>query len=222
VTVDAPWGTGRYLDETGSARLVYYPVAEMEREAAAAARRLAAWGVGLDDIVLVVAAVQEAVQFAPFQRAARSLGAISCTAEPSPFDAQRTAAFLEQYPLRAVIGLDGAVLDGLEELGDPVPLLRRCPQLIVRPDAVPRLRSWGLVPARLVILGPVAAIECPARSGAHLGVDCWTVGSSGDQLWVEPTPGRQVDVKRVATGAPGRIIRERCPCGSDDPRVVVV
>jgi hypothetical protein len=221
VTVDAPWGTGRYLDGTGSVRLLSYSVSEMEREAVVAARRLAAWGVGLDDIVLVIAQVQEAAQFAPFQRAARSLGGISCTAEPSPFDAQRTAAFLAQYPLRAVIGLDSAVLDGLEALGDPMALLRRGPPLIARPDAVPRLRAWGLDPAVLVILGPAVAVECPARCGAHVGADAWTVGLTADGLWIAPAPDRKVDLGRVQTAVSGRVLRDRCACGSDDPRVLV-
>jgi hypothetical protein len=193
----------------------------MEREAAVAARRLAAWGVGLDDIVLVIAEVQEAAQFAPFQRAARSLGGISCTAEPSPFDAPRTAAFLAQYPLRAVIGIDGAVLDGLEARGDAVALLRGGPPLMARSDAVPRLRAWGLDPALLVVLGPVAAIECPARSGAHVGADAWIVGLTADRLWIEPAPDRRVDLGRVQTAVRGRVIRERCACGSHDPRVLV-
>jgi hypothetical protein len=220
-TIDAPWGMGSYVDDSGTSGWLAVSVAEADREARAAARRLESWGVGPDDVVLVIAGVTEAVQFAPFQRAARAQGGISCTAEPSPFDARRTAAFLEQYELRAVIGLDHAVLDGLSEFGDPTEVLGRCPNLLVRSDAFERVAALGLAPAALHVLGPAVAVECPERAGGHVGVDAWTVGVDARGLWVEPAEGRDLEIGRVYPGRHGSVVREPCGCGSADPRVVV-
>jgi len=222
VTGDTVWGVGRYLDAAGRAHLVAYSVDEIEREAGVAAERLESFGFGRDDILLVVAGIAEALQYAPYQRAARALGGTSCTAEPSPFDARRSAAFLEQYHLRAVIGLDAGVLDGLDELGVSAERLGACPVLIVRPDAAERVAAFGFAPALCVELGPALAVECSERAGAHVGAAAWTVGAAGDgQLWIEPARGRGVPVGRVITDLRGRVVTEPCACGSADPRVII-
>jgi hypothetical protein len=235
------WGIGSYIDFLtdgdaaseghGTTHSLSLTEAEFEREVDVAARRLVSLGFGTDDLVLVIAGVAEAVQFAPFQRAARQLGGISCTAEPSPFDARRTASFLEQYELRSVIGLDAAVLTGLEDLagtgdlGDPATVLGQCDHLVARADAVPRLRGLGLDPLTLHVLGPTLAVECPQRSGAHVGRDAWTVSgfrsqASPDELTIAAAPGRDLALGTILTGVRGTVIDEPCPCGSDDPRVV--
>jgi hypothetical protein len=215
------WGIGTFVDGAGRASSIEVTTVEYDREVEVARRRLAALGVGVDDVVLVVAGVVEAVQFGPFQRAARRLGGISCTAEPSPFDAARTASFLDQYDLRAALGLDAAVLDGLEQRGDPAAVLRKCEQLLARVDAVPRLRELGLDPMALHVLGPTVAVECPERAGAHVGSDAWSVAVEDGWLTVAPAAGRSLPVAPIRTALRGTVILDRCGCGSDDPRIVV-
>jgi hypothetical protein len=190
----AVWGIGTFVDGEGEASSIELTTVEYGREVEVARRRLASLDVGRDDVVLVVAGVVEAVQFGPFQRAARLLGGISCTAEPSPFDAARTASFLGQYHLRAVLGLDAAVLDGLEQRGDPAEILQRCEHLVARGDAVPRLRDLGLDPMTMHVLGPTVAVECPHRQGAHVGKDAWAVTAQDGHLTVEPAGGRGLRV----------------------------
>lgn len=215
------WGTGCYRDADGLPRSLTLSSEEFDREVEVAARRLRSWGFQPDDIVLVVGGVAEAVQFAPFQRAARLLGGISCTAEPSPFDARRTASFLTQFRLRAVIGLDAGVLDGLAQFGDAAQVLRHCDLLVARTNALARLGHLGLRPLALHVLGPAVAAECPHRTGAHVGADAWSVSAAEGRLMVERAPGRDLPAGLVDTGLPGRVDRTPCGCGSADPRVIV-
>lgn len=215
------WGIGRYRDSAGAWREIGLTDAEFQREVDAAEARLRSWGVGRHDIVLVIAGIAEAAQFAPFQRAARRLGAISVSAEPSEFDARRVAAMLERFPLRVVIGLDASVLRGLAQVGDVRAILDRCENLVVREDAVAALAELGLAPAVLQMIGPAMAVDCPERAGGHVDPRAWTIAAVEDRIEVRPAAGRDLDVEPVLVDRPARLVEGRCGCGSEDPRVIL-
>jgi hypothetical protein len=221
LATDEVWGVGRYRDAAGDWRTVELSAAEFEREVDAAEARLRSWGVGQDDIVLLIAGVAEAAQFAPLQRAARRLQAITVTAEPSEFDALRVAAMLARFTLRALIGLDASVLRGLAQAGEVKAILSRCENLIVRDDAHAAVSELGLSPAAVHVLGATVAIECPQRAGAHLDPDAWVMSPAGDRVAAAPAPARNLAMQPVLSDRPGRVLNGPCGCGCEHPRLVL-
>jgi hypothetical protein len=224
--IDSPtrsltWGVGRYRHDSEYFGHFCLTEDEFSREAECAAEHLAHWGVGKNDIILIVAGIAEAAQFAPLQRAARLLGGISVTAEPSAFDARRVSALLGQFQINTLIGLDAAVLGGLKVASQGLESLLRCSNLIVRPDAIGDLRSLGFAPACLYIAGPTLAIECPHRMGAHISKLAWTPQIIEGRIVLRPAFGRDTQLPVVTTELIGTVTEQRCACGSDNPRILI-
>jgi hypothetical protein len=213
------WGITPFTDSDGSTEFLSWTSEDIDIETDVAARRLLSLGFGTGDTVLIISQLSEAGYFAPFQRAARRLGGISCTAEASPFDAYRTAAYLNQFSLRATIGLDAGVLGGLEKVGDVSAMLRRCPWHVVRPDAAGAVRAAGIDPLALRFAGPAVAMECPSRQGAHLGRNAWRVSRSDEGITLAPVACRDLAMAPVHLADATRIETNLCGCGSDDPRL---
>jgi hypothetical protein len=138
-------------------------------------------GLGPGSAMLVAWTFSEAGLYTPlFEAAWRRRVIVSCAEATAP-DGYRVALLSSALPrIGAVVGVNGAVLDGIEAAGnDLAEVFRAVPVVAARPDAWWRLDSLG-VPARLwAHLGPVLSAECAARGGAHVPRG-WSVAMDGD------------------------------------------
>jgi hypothetical protein len=213
------WAVGRYAAADGAIEFMEVSNRDLTHDAEVAARRLLPYGIGQDDISLLLWSLADTAQIEPISLGVKRLGGVFCTADGERFDAPRTAAWLQQLELRAVIGLTPGVLAGLESADTHVTaLLERCPIHIARVEAVPRLAELGVRASAMVFLGPAVAIECPDRSGAHIDPQSWDCSTRDGEI-VITSVGRALTVEALPTGRAGTIVTGRCACGSDDPRV---
>lgn len=208
ITPPEVWGVGQF---TVGRRRVDWELGNEEtmRDGASAAEHLRALGVGGGDGVLFTSLLSEAPHFWPLFMGTLMVGAQLSLADATPFDAYRTAMFLRTVEYRAVLGVDGAVLDGLEEMGhDLQRAFGAVPVVGARPDAVARLRDAGLRPHRFVLLGPALAVEAVPDEGCRVDPALWTVepDDDGELVVTSLTPRRQAFV-RQPTGWRGTVRR---------------
>jgi hypothetical protein len=178
-------------------------------------------GLGPGSAMLVAWTFSEAGLYTPlFEAAWRRRVIVSCAEATAP-DGYRVALLSGALPrIAAVVGINGAVLDGLEAAGrDLADVFRAVPVVAARPDACWRLNSLG-VPARLwAHLGPVLSVECAARGGAHVPRG-WSVAvDAGGRLTVSPETLRAGG--RGPWRIPGRwrLSAGDCSCGRRGQRV---
>jgi len=216
------WGIGTFATPDGA---VAFPVSAADHEAdtAAAGRALDAMGVGAGDRVLVVGLVSECAHLVPFHEALRARGAILSGSDATPFDAARTAKLVGQLGVRAVLGVNAAVLDGLVGDGvDPAVALGPVPLVAARPDAVARLRAAGLAPLVWAHAGPAVAVECAPGAGAHVDEQQWEVDVDDGEVVVGVRGTRALEGGPFRTGIRAALERTPCACGRSDVRLVGV
>jgi hypothetical protein len=207
------WGWGRFGDE----QLLPLSFDDIRRDAMAARAGLRSLALPSDAKVVVVSTVSEFGHFWPVLQAAHDLGYVTSTADATPYDAGRTEMFCRLLSPSSVIGLDDAVLDGLEASGlDPGSVFARVSRVVARGQAVNRLRDAGVGALRWVALGPTTAMDC--RHG-HLHYDRrqWRVESEGGRLVLSSTMGRAYPVDHLDTGLRGTVSARACPCTRSDP-----
>lgn len=217
------WGVGRVV-VAGEA--VPWPVraADVDDETASQARALERLGVREGDVVVLCSLLSQAIHVFPLEQAVNALGARYSSTDATLFDAFRTAAMIRQVEPRAVVGVNGVVVKGLQELDrdtrdvfGPVPI-------VVTSDEVAHtvLRDAGLAPLRWRLLGPTSVFECEARDGLHVDASRWRVecGDGGGLLLTNLAP-RLTVCDRFVTGLRGEVVEDGCACGSDDPRLRV-
>lgn len=218
VTSAAIWGIG----VVGATP---WPVsaADIEDEAASATAHLAALGVGEGGLVLLVSRLAHTVHVAPLERAAGLVGARWSSADATAGDARRTATLCRQLQPDAVAGIDAVVAGALAEEGhDLGTVFGGVPAVAVTDRAAHRaLSAVGCAPRWWLRLGPTSAIECAARSGAHVDPARWSVGVRGGEVTVTNVAPRLTPATDLSTGVRGAVDTARCGCGSEWPRVVV-
>jgi len=222
VSASLLWGVGTFATPEGA---VAFPVSAADHEAdtAAAGRALDSLAIAAGDRVLVVGLVSECAHLVPFHEALRDRGAILSGADATPFDAPRTAKLVGQLGVRAVLGVNAAVLDGLESEGiDPAAVLAPVPIVAARPDAVARLRAAGLAPLVWAHAGPAVAVECAPGAGAHVDEQQWVLDVEDGQLVVGVRATRALDHGPFRTGLRASLDRTPCACGRADVRLVGV
>jgi hypothetical protein len=212
------WGVGRVVVPRGDGSDVVTPwevsQADIDDEAASVAPRLSALGLGDDQLVLIVSLLSQAIHVVPFEKAAGLVGALYSSADRTPFDAFRTASLIKQLHPVVVMGIDGPVLDGLEEAGrDLAEVFAPVPAVVcVDPDAASRLRAVGLGPRGWVTLGPTSAVQGLDDDAFVYDEARWTVEhGDGGELLVTNIADRLTPCDRFPTGitgsvtAPGRL-----------------
>jgi hypothetical protein len=153
------WGVGQYVDGAGHRIAWGVSHAEIERDMGRATTRLEAVGVGPGRRVLWCSMLSEAAQFWPFIVATMLRGAQLSCADATYAEATRVAMFTRQMDFYAVLGVNGALLDGLDGLGLPYSdVFGKVTVLGARPDAHGRLAAAGLSPTHFVLAGPAVAI----------------------------------------------------------------
>ncbi|HVM65872.1 MAG TPA: hypothetical protein VMU14_13490, partial [Acidimicrobiales bacterium] len=211
----ALWGVGTFVS---AGEPVDLPVApeDFAADTAAAGRALASLGIGPGDRVLIVGLVSECAHLVPFHAALRARGAILSGADATIFDAPRTAKLTRQLGVRAVLGVNGAVLDGLVAEGtDLLDVFGTVPIVGARPDAVARLRDAGVAPVLWAHVGPTVAVECAPGRGAHVDEAVWEVAARDGAVALSPRAPRALPPGPYPVGAAG-VARGACPCGRAD------
>lgn len=211
-------GIGQFTREGGK---VGFEIgwAEVERDTAWIHRLFELWEIGKGDNVLLTARNSEGPWFGPVVRALRAIGAVYSNAEPYVWDAKRSRALLGFLPTQAMIGVEGEQVEGL--LGDEhgTELLRGVPAIWARIDAVAPLRAAGLNPARMAMLGPALAVECPQRAGLHLDPAEWSIASGPSGLRLSVVGEREYRGQDLAVGFIGSVDETPCACGLPGPRI---
>lgn len=219
VSIEAEvWGIGWYPDETHT--LVPYRASkpEMVRHREVARERLGTLGVVSDDIVVLVASNHDAIQFLPWEEAANDLGAAFCVVDGSRFDAHRLSAYVTMFAPRAVLGLSIEVVEALDARGEDLAvLLADVPVIAALAEAHSWLNDRGIAAIMWNHLGPAVAVECRARTGAHLS-GRWQPEMSGRELVLHRDDDQLLAEHRLRTGQFGTLETEPCTCGSRDPR----
>jgi hypothetical protein len=201
------WGVGQFEAADGSRVPWEISSDEMGRDMAAAGRALTRIGVGAGDHVLWCSMLSEAGQFWPFLVATMVAGAqLSCT-DATAADATRLAMFCRNLRYRAVLGVNGALLDGLDELGlAPSAVLGQVGVVGARPDAVDRLRAGGLQPHHFVLIGPAVAIADQPGGPARADTDEWSLDRDGGDIVVSAQRERATAFDRTPTAVRGEIV----------------
>jgi hypothetical protein len=167
------WGVGSYEDGT---RRVPWEIshAEIQRDMGSAARTLATLGITSGTRVLFCSMLSEAGQFWPLTVGAMLSGAQLSCADANEGDALRVAMFTRLVEYRAVLGVTGAILDGLDALGHSYADTFGMIDIVgARPSAFARLEDAGLAPHHFVVCGPAIAIGSGPGTPARADSDEW-------------------------------------------------
>jgi hypothetical protein len=128
--------------------------------------------------------LSEAGQFWPFIVGAMVSGAQLSCADATEGDAARVAMFTRLLRYRAVLGVTGAILDGLDALGHSYAEVFGDVQVVgARPNAYARLEGAGLSPHHFVLCGPAVALGLAPGAPARVDGAEW-------QLDVDAADGR--------------------------------
>lgn len=201
-----PWGVGCY--EAAGGRLPWeISHEEVQRDIASAARRLAGLGVGAGDRVLVCSLLSEAGQFWPWIVGAYLAGAQVSCADASRGDAARVATFTRHLAYRAVLGVNRALLDGLDDLGRPwQEVFAGAAVVAARPGAFGRLQGAGLAPHRLVVCGPAVGVGEVPGGPALVDGEEWELAADGGRVLVTNRKERMTTFDRAPTAVRGRAV----------------
>ncbi|MCU1460898.1 MAG: hypothetical protein JWO37_973 [Acidimicrobiales bacterium] len=208
------WGIGRLAGDAGNGPPYRVSGDDVRKDFKAAIAALQSLGVGAGDHVLFVSMLSEAAQVGPFELAASRLGARYSSADAQQFDAHRTATLVRRVRPKAVLGVNAAVLAGLDEIEVD-------PAVGARPDAIDRIpgATWWLP------VGPAVAVGCTAgrAAGGHVDAGEWRIETDreGQVRISNARPERATALDRWPTGILASIAAGPCGCGRDDPRLVV-
>jgi hypothetical protein len=174
------WGVGSYDDDTGARVAWEISHEEIQRDMGTAARTLAALGITSGGRVLFCSMLSEAGQFWPLVVGAMLSGAQLSCADANEGDAVRVAMFTRLVEYDAVLGITGAILDGLDALGRPhAEVFGGIRVLGARPDAYARLEAAGLTPHHFALCGPAVAVGSEPGAPAHADVEEWHLDVDG-------------------------------------------
>ncbi|MFF4034276.1 hypothetical protein ACFYZ2_31770 [Streptomyces sviceus] len=194
--------------------------AELARDTDWATARLREHGLAAGQRALLTASGFEGFWVHTVIDALRALKVPYGIAEAMGWDHRRTSVFHRELRPHAVIGLSAETLEGLAGTADIGEMFRPTPLVLARPAAVPMLRAVGVAASLFSPLGPALALECPARSGAHVNAAEWRVGERDGHLFLAAAEQRTSPLPETPLGIAGRVVAGRCACGSEDPRVL--
>jgi hypothetical protein len=199
------WGVGSY--EAPDGRVAWeISHAEIQRDIGNATRTLDALGLGRGTRVLLCSMLSEAGQFWPLTVGAMLAGSQLSCADASESDASRVAMFMRFVDYHAVLGITGAILDGLDALGREYgDVFGGVAVLGARPDAHARLADAGLRPHHFVLCGPALAIGTEPEGPAVADDREWELDSDDDQVAVTNRQPRATAFTRTVTAVRGEM-----------------
>jgi hypothetical protein len=183
---------------------------EFERDVDWAETQMRSAGLESGDLVLLTLDSWELPWTGPVVHALRRIGVIYLTAEVWSFDARRTSMFLQRLPVKAIFGLGGETLSGLESQEPPIPELLENVQIVwARMDAMARLAGTAPKVSLFVRSGPALALGLPDVPGVVVNAAEWTVDVDDGELVVSNTRERATAFERIPTGVRGSVISVR-------------
>ncbi len=200
------WGVGRYDGPDGP---VSWEIGheEVQRDLGSAMRRLGDLGLGAGDRVLFCSMLSEAGQFWPWILGAMLNGTQLSCADASEGEARRVATYCRLLRYDAVVGVTGALLDGLDDLGlayDEV--FAGVPLVGARPEAADRLVGAGVAPTAMALVGPAVALAAAPGEPATVDVEEWEVtADESRRLYVTASRDRVTPFVTEPTAIWGRI-----------------
>jgi hypothetical protein len=201
------WGIGTWVDDTGERVAWEIGDEEMGRDMGAAMATMKSLGLAPGDRVLWCSMLSEAGQFWPFNVASMVCGAQLSCADATSAEAQRVAMFCRQLSYRAVLGVTGALLDGLADLGaDLAEVFGGVEVVGARPDAYERLVASGLRPWYFVLVGPAVAMGREPGGPAYVNQNEWQLDTDGDVVTVTNLLPRATEFRRARTAVRGRLV----------------
>ncbi len=201
------WGVGSYED--GTARVAWeISHAEIQRDMGSAARILATLGITGGTRVLFCSMLSEAGQFWPLTVGAMLSGAQLSCADANEGDALRVAMFTRLVDYRAVLGVTGAILDGLDGLGRSfAEVFGRVEIVGARPEAYERLVGAGLRPHHFICCGPAIAVGTAPGEPARFDTDEWRLETdAGGRVLVSNLQPRATSFVRACTAVYGELV----------------
>jgi hypothetical protein len=199
------YGIGRY--QAGSEQFDFeigWP--EFARDTAWAQSQLTRAGLAAGDTVLITALSCEGPWFGPVLRAMKALGITYLPAEVYAFDAGRSAAMLQQFDLKAVIGLGAETVDGwIDKELSPRELLKGVDIIWARPAALGKLADVRARVAPVFTIGPALALGTPGESAAEVNAAEWRIDDQGGLLKVSNMADRTTAFDRASTGLRGTV-----------------
>jgi hypothetical protein len=201
------WAVGCYAGPDGP---VTWEISheEIERDLGSAARALTALGVGAGGRVLHCSLLTEAGQFFPLVIGTMLVGAQVSQADATAGDAARVAMFLRLLDYDAVLGVNAAILEGLDELGVSYPeAFARARIVCARPDALARLARAGIAAHPFVLCGPAVAIA-PDPDAPAVVADPgeWELGLRDGLVTVTNLRPRATQFRATATAVRGTVV----------------
>lgn len=219
----ALWGIGRLAGDGGEGPPFRVSADDLRQDFKAAIAMLEAFGVDAGDHVLIVSMLSEAAQIGPIELACGRLGIRYSSADAQQFDAHRTATLVQRVAPKVVMGVNGAVLEGLAELRlEPAEVFATPTIVAARPEAVDAIPGavWWLP------IGPAVAAGCTSGrdAGAHLDAAEWRadIDEEGFVRITNVRAERATTLDRWPTGVRARLDVTPCPCGRSDPRLIPV
>ncbi|MET1003164.1 MAG: hypothetical protein ABWZ15_15250 [Acidimicrobiia bacterium] len=200
------WGVGCY-DTSHTREPWEISQAEMHRDMGSAVEVLSELGVGAGKRVLFCSMLSEAGQFWPLIVGSMLAGAQLSCADATESDAARVAMFTRLLDYSAVLGVNEAVLDGLDALGHTYgDVFGGVAVLGARPGAHQRLQAAGLAPSHFVLCGPALAIARESTGRAFVNASEWQLDNEAERVVVTALQPRATAFERTHTAVIGDVV----------------
>lgn len=213
----SPFGVGRYYDSEGRDCLLPWSTPEMHRLHWFYQPLVLSPGFARGSHILLVSLFDESLQFGPFARILNQAGLVTLNADASFYDAKRVESIIRLFKPTAIVGVNRAVVEGLDALGfDPLQLFANT-VVWARPDAYALLNSRAgadkLTLRRWQEMGPAIAMECIHGNGMHLDEREWEASQRDGTLILTSRLGRALNFSEFNTGVKARVVHHDCACG---------
>lgn len=201
----------------------FLPVTERAAKRAMRAylRVLDSFGFPPGSRALVIANYDDWAMTIPLEMALTASRITIFNADASPFEAGRIESFIRRFDPKLIIGVDAAVLQGLDSAGHDVHQLFAGRRVWTR-DAASHDRLCGDESGggvyRWSMLGPAPGMECREACGLHVDGEEWDLQVQGGELLVNSRLGREPALRSQSTGVKGVVEEGVCACGNADPR----
>jgi hypothetical protein len=204
--MSALWGVGSYLDAGGRRAPWRISHDEIARDIGVASKVLGELEVGGRG-VLWCSMLSEAGQFWPYICGTFLAGGRLSCADATVGEAVRLAMFLRLMPFDAVLGVNDAILDGVDELGKQYGDLFEGVRIVgAYPGAYERLERAGVAPTRFALCGPALAIGRAPGAPALVAADEWAIGVDEGRVWVSARQPRAQEFMRTPTVVRAEIV----------------
>jgi hypothetical protein len=197
------YGIGRF--QAGSEQVDFeigWP--ELERDTQWAQAQLQRAGLGAGDAVLLTALACEGPWFGPVVRALRALRITYLPAEVYAFDAGRSASLLQQFDVKAFIGLGAETVDGwVEKELSASDVLSGVELIWARPAALGQLAGVNAKVAPILPVGPALAMGAAGERDAEVNGSEWRIDEQDGELRMSNAADRAATFDRAPTGVRG-------------------